>query len=82
MKTIKLLLLTLLFVSCSADSVEEDCNCTKETYTIEQGVGVGQNGLPILTFDKVILSSETVECQLEQEASELGNNTFFDIKCN
>jgi len=78
----KLLFITgLLLASCSADSVEEDCNCEKETYTYEQRAVVGSNGLPTLIAFKVILSTERVPCQTEQEQVSMGDDTYFVIEC-
>lgn len=83
MKTIKLLIIALLLVSCSKDSVDEEgCECLKETYTYEQGATIGSNGLPVSTFNRVTLSIEEVVCQDEQEQTSLGNNNYFVIECN
>lgn len=80
MKTIRLLLLTLLIVSCSSE--DEDCNCIKQTYIYDQVAVIGSNGLPTLQFTKVVLSQEQVTCQPEQTEVELTNGELFDIICD
>ena len=81
MKTLKLLLLALLMASCSADSIDEDCNCKKITYTWEVEVVTGPNGLPTLVSRKVYLYEEVVNCQDEQTQVSNGDNVYFDIVC-
>lgn len=83
MKTIKLLLITLLITSCSSDSIElDDCRCEKETFTFEQSITLGVNGLPVLSFNKVVLSNEAVNCQDEQDQVSIGNDIYFSITCD
>ena len=77
------IVVSILLASCSAsDNPNEDCNCEKETYTYEIIVLTGANGLPYLSSEKVILSNESVPCQDEQTQADLGDNIYFDIKCN
>jgi len=87
MKKSKNLLLSLavLFTvtfntSCSTD--DDVCNCVKTSYEFDQYVITGPNGLPVMTFDKIILSDESVPCQDEQEQTSTGNNVYYDINCN
>lgn len=85
MKIIKILLLAILLVSCSTndDSTDEDnCGCVKTTYEYDQYVVFDPvTGLPSIAFDKVILSTEQVNCQDEQEQASAGNQVYFDIIC-
>ena len=83
MKTIKILIIALLISSCSADSTDEDnCGCVNITYEYEQYVVFDPvTGLPSMAFDKVILSTEQVNCQDEQEQASAGNQVYFDIVC-
>jgi len=80
MKSIKILLISLLILSCSAN--DDDCNCEKETYRYNQYTVTGSNGLPHLTFDKEVLSIETVNCQDEQDQVSQGNGVYFNITCD
>lgn len=82
MKTIKILLLSIFIISCSADRVEDDCRCNKEVFTFEQRTTIGEGGLPVLTFERVTLSNEEVACQAEQEQVSQGDNTYFTITCD
>ena len=82
MKTIKILIIALLISSCSADSTADYCGCVKITYEYEQYVVFDPvTGLPSMAFDKVILSTEQVNCQDEQEQASAGNQVYFDIVC-
>lgn len=81
MRTIKLLLLTLLLASCSREELNENCECNKITYEYVQGTTIGANGLPVTTFEKVILSEVEVQCQDEQTEVDNGDSTYFDIEC-
>jgi len=77
-----ILLFSAFVLSCSAESVDEDCGCVKETYEIEQFVCYGQSGLPQLCFDKTVIDSENVSCQDEYDNVENANGTFTRVVCN
>lgn len=82
MRKLFLLLAITLFFNCSTDSNnEDDCNCTKETYRYDQYVVTGSNGLPRLTFDKVVLSLENISCNDEADQVSNGDDTYYDIVC-
>jgi len=66
--------------SCSTD--DDGCNCVKTSYEFDQYATTGTNGLPVMTFDKIILSEENVPCQDEQGQTSAGNNVYYDINCN
>jgi len=80
MKTLKLLAIILLLTSCSPED-NDGCDCTKETYRFEQGTTINSSGLPVLTSQRVTLSTEQVPCQDEQEQVEQGNGIIIDITC-
>ena len=77
-----ILLFSAFVLSCSAESVDEDCECVKETYEIEQFVCYGQSGLPQLCFDRVVIDSESVNCHDEYDNVENANGTFTRVVCN
>ena len=80
MKTIKLLLLALLFTSCSADSPNEDdeCHCVKETwFTLTWTVN------EVEMSERIDVSSESVDCQNEVVGAEASDDgLFYDVTCN
>ena len=82
MKTIKLLLLAILFTSCSADSIDDSCNCNKLSYDIEQYPITLPNGVVVMTTETVLLSSEPVVCQPEGRFQINDGNRYYIIECN
>ena len=81
MRKLKLILISLLITSCSKEDLSDECNCIKETYKYNQTVVTGSNGLPRLQYTRVMLSTESVSCQDEQDQVEQGNGILFDIIC-
>lgn len=82
MKKLKLILLGLILVGCSAEDIqEEECRCTKTTYTFETIVTTGFDGLPVLNFVEVFISEENVLCNEEVEDVENGDGTLHRIEC-
>ena len=79
MKTLKILLIALMIVSCSAEETD-DCNCIKEVYDIEQNV-VWSNGLPTMQIEHVFLYDEPVGCIDEVSNQEMTGNQYFNIVC-
>ena len=78
----KLILILCIFtLSCSISNEDDLCNCTKETYEYVTTVVSDTNGMPHLTHEKVILSTEIVNCQDEQTQVEQGT-IYFDITCD
>lgn len=83
MKTIKILLLALLIVSCSKDEVSQDdvCSCEQTTYEKEYYI-IFINGQPQGRSRFIELNSEPVICQDEKDKDPLGyDNLFIDVKC-
>jgi len=74
-----LFILFLLLASCSND--DDVCNCEKETYYYEQGWEYNGAGLPVLSSERTVLSTEVVPCQEEQEQQSNGDGTYFVIQC-
>ena len=80
MKTIKLLLVVAVLLSSCSASNDNECNCNKLTYNIEQNVVMGSNGLPILVTEHVLLSTEPVGCQ-DETTVQLEGNKYYKIEC-
>ena len=85
MKTIKLLLLALLFASCSADSPNEDdeCHCIKETWTyVTITVTHEETGEVIDFSERTPWEYENVDCQDEVFDVVVDEYFFYDVTCN
>ena len=65
----KLLLLALLLTACSNT---EECDCVKETYTLENYDNHSK---------RTIISIDCVEQQPEQWHIQIKDNTYYNIKC-
>lgn len=77
---ILLLLITLLFLSCEKDDINDLCECEKTTYKYETVI-VWVGGLPQTDTEKIILSQEKVSCQDEMYQQNVTDNIYFDIEC-
>ena len=98
MKTIKLLLLALLFASCSADSPNEDdeCHCVKETWTyvtitvthketwfyVTGTFTNTETGEVIEIYERASWEFEDVDCQDEVFDVVVDESFFYDVTCN
>ena len=85
MKTIKLLLLALLFASCSADSPNEDdeCHCVKETWFYVTGTFTNtETGEVIEIYERASWEFEDVDCQDEVFDVVVDESFFYDVTCN
>lgn len=67
-KVLILIVLFIVFVSCSTDDSADDCGCTKNYYKVEGNV---------ITF----VNSDSVECQDEVEIQYIDSDTYFTIEC-
>ena len=82
MKAIRILIigLTIALSSCSADRIEETCECQKNTYDLQSSIIIGTAGLPQTVYQTVLISSERVICQ-EEGTFQLPNNEYYVINC-
>ena len=80
----KLLLIFVIFISCSKESSEIECNCTKQYITVTTKAVC--NPLPCITVTtEVITETEIVPCQDEKtiELGRDGNKKYISkITCN
>ena len=81
MKKLIILLISITAISCSKSSINDDCGCVKETYYIEQYTSTNPQGIPVLSFNEVTLSTENIECNDEAEQVSNGDGTYFNIIC-
>lgn len=76
------LLATILSCSKDDDAIQQDCNCTQDTY--EKVLNIYYvNGMPHTGSTYNLLYSEDVGCQDETNGREqLANGLWIEIKCN
>ena len=77
MKKLLVLLIALTIMSCSKD---EQCDCEKSSYTIEQYTYF-QNGLPRMGVRTLTDGIVTVDCQ-DEGRTDTGSNKYYVISCH
>ncbi len=80
MKKLSVLLLVLFLLNCSSDDAN-DCGCVRELWESKSTIITLPNGLPKLTHERIVLSTENAGCQEEEFNVNQGNNIYYDIRC-
>ena len=78
MKKLLVLLIALTIMSCSKD---EQCDCEKSSYTVEQYTYFDANWLPRMAFRTLTDGIVTIDCQ-DEGRTDTGSNSYYVISCH